>query len=444
MNTDRLNTEHFKDKEFSKVILCEYLLSMQEEDGRIKKNQMIVVEEDKIHSVGPVIQNIPKAKEIIRLNNHLVCPGLINTHTHLPMVLFRGLGDHLTLKDWLEKVIFPLEKKMINPDFIRIGTELALLELIKNGTTTVCDMYFHTPVMAHLFESYGLRGVLAVDMLSLFSDWKEDLDDLCEKYKKEESQTIYPAIACHAPYTCSVDILKLSAEESRKRNIPIAIHVAETQWEILEIHKRYGKTPVAHLKDCDIIGPHCVFVHCVHINEEDMNIMAETNTPLSYNPESNMKLGSGIAPVLRAMEKGITVSMGTDGSASNNNLSLFTEMDTGAKLQKLNNPSKTVLAKDIFSMVTSSAAKTLGLSHSIGKIQPGFFADIIALNLNHPHLYPTNNLLNHLVYSAGGMEVDFMMCNGKTLMKNHEIQGIDVFRVYAEAEMIKEQIKQIF
>ena len=428
-------------KEFSKVILCEYLLSMKKKEGQVQKNQMIVVDEHKIHSVGPAPKIIPKAKEIIRLNNHLVCPGLINTHTHLPMVLFRGLGDHLILQEWLEKVIFPLEKKMINPEFIRVGTELALLELIKNGITTVCDMYFHTPVMAELVESYGLRAVLAVDMLSSFSDWKEDLDSLCDRYGKEY-QRIYPAIACHAPYTCSEDLLKLSAEEAQDRNIPISIHVAETEWEVTEIKKRYGKTPVVHLKDCGVIGPHCVFVHCVHLNEKDMDIMVETKTPFSYNPESNMKLGSGIAPVLRALEKGIVVGMGTDGAASNNNLNLFTEMDTGAKLQKLKNPSKIISTSDIFSMVTDSAAKVLGLSDSIGKIQPGFFADIIALNLNYPHFYPRNDLLNHLVYSASGMEVDFMMCHGKTLMKNSEIQGVDVFRIYAEAEIIKEKIKK--
>ena len=421
------------------MILCEYLLSMEKEDGQIEKNQMIVVDGDKIHSVGPAPQTIPKAEELIRLNNHLVCPGLINTHTHLPMVLFRGLGDHLTLQRWLEEVILPLEKKMVKPEFIRVGTELALLELIKNGITTVCDMYFHTPVMAKLFESYGLRAVLAVDMLSSFSDWKGDLDDLCSQYK--EDQRVYPAIACHAPYTCDADLLKISAEESRKRDIPIAIHVAETQWEVSEIKKRYGKTPVVHLKDCGVIGSHCVFVHGVHLSEEDMDLMAETNTPLSYNPESNMKLGSGIAPILKAMEKGITVGMGTDGAASNNDLNLFTEMDTGAKLQKLNNPSKIIEAKDIFSMVTSSAAKVLGLSDSIGRIQPGFFADIIALNLNHPHLYPRHDLLNHLVYSASGREVDFMMCHGKVLMKGAEIQGVDVFRIYAEAEVIKEKIE---
>ncbi len=434
-------SKNINNKEFSHLIFCKYLLSMQTKEAQIEKNQIILVDENKIHSVGPAEQPWPKAKEVIHLKNHMVCPGLINTHTHLPMTLFRSIGDHLTLKDWLEKVIFPLEKKMINPEFIRVGTELALLELIKNGITTVCDMYFHTPIMAEVFESYGLRGVLAVDMLSSFSDWKKDLDDLCNKYQGK-NQTIYPAIACHAPYTCSPDLLKLAGEVARERELPLTIHVAETEWEISEIKKRYGKTPVAHLKDCGVIGPHSLFVHCVHITEEDMDIMAKTHTSLSYNPESNMKLGSGIAPILRAMEKGITVGLGTDGSASNNDLNLFTEMDTGAKLQKLKNPDKVVSPKDIFSMTTSSAGKALGLSHLIGKIQSGFFADIIALDLNHPHLYPKNDLLNHLVYSATGREVDFMMCHGKVIMKKAEIQGVDMFKVYSEVEKIREKIKQ--
>ena len=250
------------EKELSKVILCEYLLSMVKGEP-VKEKQMITIDKNTIHSVGPIPENIPKAKEVIRLNNHLVCPGLINTHTHLPMTLFRGLGDHLTLQKWLEEVIFPLEKKMVNPDFIRIGTELALLEMIQNGITTVCDMYFHTPVMAELFDSYGLRGVLAVDMLSSFSDWGTDLEDLCTRY--ETHQRIYPAIACHAPYTCSEELLKTAGEESQKRNIPISIHVAETEWEIAEIKKRYGKTPVfsfkrlwsyrASLRFCSLCSP---------------------------------------------------------------------------------------------------------------------------------------------------------------------------------------------
>ena len=423
------------------LILCEYLLSMENEDGEIKKNQMIVVDRGLIHSVLPVPKELPPSKEVIRLEHHIVCPGLINTHTHLPMVLFRGLGDQLTLKKWLETIIFPLEKQMINPDFIRMGTELAAIELIKNGITTVCDMYFHTPVAAEVFDTYGLKAMLAVDMLGLYSDWREELDILCSQFNNHTR--VFPALACHAPYTCDPSILKTAARESEKRSLPVTIHVAETQWEVSDIQKKYGVSPVLHLKNCGLIGPHSIFVHCVHLNEQDMNIIAETKTPLSYNPESNMKLGSGIAPILPALKKGITVGLGTDGAASNNNLNLFTEMDTAAKLQKLKYPSSTLPAKDIFAMVTTSAAKVLGLSNSIGKIHKGFSADIIALDLNYPHFYPQNDLLSHLVYSASGPEVDFVMCDGKILMRDSKIPGVDLFKVYSETETIKEKIKQI-
>ena len=424
------------------LIICPHLLSMERGDGEITKNQMIVLQDGKVHSVGAIPPKLPPAQEMIILENHLVCPGLINTHTHLPMTLFRGIGDHLTLKDWLEKVIFPLEKKMINPDFIRIGTELAVLELIKGGITTVADMYFHTPQMAKVFKDSGLRAMLGVDALSLYSDWQKELNSLCDEYQGENSR-IHPAIACHAPYTCSPEVLSRSAKEAQTRDIPILIHVAETKWEMEEIQKKYGKTPVVHLRDLGVIGPKALFVHGVHITEEDMDIMAQTKTPLSYNPESNMKLSSGIAPILKAMDKGIAIGLGTDGSASNNNLNLWQEMDTAAKLQKLQNPSQTILAKDIFSFVTTSASKALGLSDRIGKIAPGFEADIIALNLDHPHFYPRHDLLNHLVYSAHGGEVDFVMCQGKTLMRDGEILNIDTNRIYREAEQIRIQMNSL-
>ena len=417
------------------VIQCKYLLSMQDGQAKVKENQLIAVKDGCIHSVFSDSQKLPSADEVISLDHHLVCPGLINTHTHLPMVLFRGLGDHLTLQDWLHKVIFPLEKKLINPEFIRIGTELAVLELIKNGTTTVCDMYFHTPVMAEVLDSYGLRGVLSVDMLSSFSDWKQDLNILCDKY--ENHKRITPAIACHAPYTCSPEILKLSAQEFKNRNLPISIHVAETKWEVDFIKKQYGKSPVFHLQECGVIGPSCVFVHGVHLSEKELDLMAETGTPLSYNPESNMKLGSGVAPILKALEKGISVGLGTDGAASNNNLNLFTEMDVGAKLQKLKNPDKTIKPIDIFSMVTTMAADVLGQGHQIGKIQKGFCADIIGLNIHHPHFYPRHDFLNLLLYCANGAEVDFTMCHGKTLMKDSRIVGVDTQRIYSEVEKLR-------
>ena len=421
------------------LIECAYLLSMKDGKAEVQTKQVIAVKDGRICFIGPAPAESLSAKKLIKLSNHIVCPGLINTHTHLPMVLFRGLGDHFILQDWLNKVIFPLEKKMISPEFIRAGTELAVLELIQNGITTVCDMYFHTHIMAEVLDSFGLRGVLAVDMLNSFSDSQKELDIMCEKYKNTDS--IYPAVGCHAPYTCSSEVLKFSASTAEKRGLPLSIHVAETKWEIDYLQKKYGQRPVKYLQSVGIAGPHCIFAHGVHLNEEDLNLMAQTGTTLSYNPESNMKLGSGTAPILKALEKGIPVGLGTDGSASNNNLNLFGEMDTAAKLQKLNNPNKEVRAEDIFSMATFMGAKALGLSHCLGQIKEGFYADMIALNLNYPHFYPKHDLLNHLVYSASGQEVDFVMCRGRVLMENSEILGVSAENIYHKAENIKHKIQ---
>ena len=423
------------------LIECAYLLSMKDGKAKVQTNQVIAVKDGQIDFVGPVPAKSFSVKKIIKLKNHIVCPGLINTHTHLPMVLFRGLGDHFILQDWLNKVIFPLEKKMICPEFIRTGTELAVLELIQNGITTVCDMYFHTHIMAEVLDSFGLRGVLAVDMLNSFSDSQTELDIIYEKYQK--NNRIYPAIGCHAPYTCSSEVLKFSVKEAERRNLPLSIHVAETKWEIDYLQKKYGQSPVKYLQSLGIAGPHCIFAHGVHLNEEELDLMAQAGTALSYNPESNMKLGSGTAPILKALKKGIPVGLGTDGSASNNNLNLFAEMDTAAKLQKLNNPNEEVRAEDVFSMATVMGAKALGLSHCLGQIKEGFCADIIAVNLNYPHFYPKHDLLNHLVYSASGQEVDFVMCQGRVLMENSEIFGVSNESIYRKAEDIKHKIQNV-
>ncbi len=422
---------------FKTLILCRYLLSGEKEEACIKENQMVAVDhKGLIGLVSSVPEVLPSAGEVIHFPHHVLCPGLINTHTHLPMTLFRGLGDHLTLKQWLHDLILPLEKHTITEEFVRVGTELAALELIKNGITTVCDMYFHTPVMAEVLDSYGLRAVLAVDMLNSFSDWEKDLNTLNSRYKDHER--ISPALACHAPYTCSPELLKQAAEESQKNSLPVIIHVAETLSEVQFIKKQYGKTPVAHLKNCGLVGPDCLFAHCVHLNEEDIQIMAESKTPVSYNPESNMKLGSGSAPVWDLLKKGVVVSLGTDGAASNNNLNLFTEMDTAAKLQKLKYPDSVILPKDIFAMASSEGGRALRIK--AGRIKPGFFADLTAVNLKYPHLYPRHNLLSHLVYSATGQEVEFVMCHGRVLMQNSQIKGVSPDKIYHKVERIKRQI----
>ena len=422
------------------LILCENLLSMSDPAGTITQNQMITITEDgRIHSVKPTPATLPPADKVISLPHHLVCPGLINTHTHLPMTLFRGLGEGLSLQSWLNDIIFPLEKAFVEPEFVRVGTELALWELIKNGTTTVCDMYFHTSTVARVIDSYGLRGLLAVDMMNLYSPWEEELHILRSNYKN--STKILPWLACHSPYTCDSKLLKLCAKESEKQNLPVTIHVAETLKETQILKDRQGLSPVAYLNSLGLTGPQCLFAHCVHLTEEDINLLKETKTSVSHNPESNMKLGSGTAPLVSLLKKGIPVGLGTDGAASNNNLNLFTEMDTAFKLQKLHHPGCSLKPYDIFALVTTQAARAVGMGHQIGKIEKNFLADIIALDLHHPHLYPRHDLLSHLVHSATGGEVDFVMCEGQILMQNGEVAGKNPSRVYREAQAFQQKIR---
>ena len=423
------------------AIECAYLILPEKQGPTVKENHWIFIKDQKIESVKPAkdVQKPQMAKKIISLKNHLVCPGLINTHTHLPMVMFRGLGGNLSLQDWLNKIIFPLEKKMVNPEFIRIGTGLACLELIKNGTTCVCDMYFHTSVMAEVLEQFGLRGMLAVDMMNIFSDFEKELDVLHNKH--QSSKNVYPSLACHSPYTCSPQVLKQAVITAQKRNLPISIHVAETKWEVNHIYKEHKKSPVQYLESLGFMEQKSIFAHSVHLSEEDLNIVAQhKNIGISYNPESNMKLGSGTAPILRALEKGIPVGLGTDGSASNNDLNLLAEMDTGAKLQKLKNPEKIFRTEDVFSMAADKGAEVLGLDKQIGQIKAGFLADIMALSLDHPQFYPRQNLLEHLVYSAGGAVVDFVMCGGKVLMKDSKITNPNISDIYQQAEELKIKI----
>ena len=299
-------------------------------------------------------------------------------------------------------------------------------------------MYFHPLSQTKVLDEFGLRGLITIDMLGHYSDWKNDLKQLSSKYKNHKRINI--GLNCHAPYTCSPKLLKLTAKMAEKYHLPISIHVGETKWENHYIRRKYNKTPVKHLQDLGVSGEHCLFAHCVHLSPEDIDIMAETNTAMVYNPESNMKLGSGIAPIKHILDHHITVGIGTDGACSNNNLNLFTEMDTAIKLQNLKGQNFRLTPKQVLSMATSDGAKALGLKTSIGQIKKGFFADLIAINLEHPHFYPQFDLINHLVYASHGGEVDFSMCQGKVLMKEAQILYIDVDKIYFEVEKLRKKI----
>ena len=392
-----------------------------------------------------------KTRRILDFKNSLLCPGLVNTHTHIAMSLFRGLADDIPLKKWLENYIFPLEKQFVNEDFVYSGSLLSAAELIRSGITTVCDMYFHAAGTARALDKAGLRGIagFAVPGMEGEPGYKEEISRLNRIY--ENNPRISFAVAPHAPYTVSPEVLREAARFSKERNLPFLIHVSESPWEQEEIKKRFGKTPVQHLHSLEATGPRSLFVHCVHVNKKDRDIMRETGTALSHNPESNMKLSSGAAPFAEAVQEGLTVGLGTDGAASNNNLDFFREMSFAAKLQALRRAlqqappglqaskktpplalqapqkklSKRALprlsAEDILKAATVGGAKALRMEEEIGSLEKGKKADIIALDLGAPHFYPPYNLMSHLVYSASASDVSFVLCGGKVLMKDRKI-----------------------
>ena len=467
-------TTTFVQDNYDTLLLCDHVLLFEKQKAIVKANQAIAVKTGKIVTIGhwgsafkqyigtkyqafktgmwkvQVASHLAKnshPKRIYYFKNHLVCPGFVNTHTHLPMSLFRSLAEDLPLKAWLENYIFPLENKFITRDAIDAGTMLSAAELIRSGITTVFDMYFHTLTLAKALDRAGLRALLGVGIPDVKNTnkknklrfWKERVKALKTIYKNHKRLQV--ALAPHAPYTVRPQELKAIGEFARSENVAISIHVAETKWEMQEIRRKYNKTPVEHLHHLGITGRKSLFVHCVHLTKKDMQILKKTNTAISYNPESNMKLSSGIAPISTAWEEGIKIGLGTDGAASNNNLNFFGEMNTGIKLQKLQYP-KGIKASDMFYIATMGGAQALNLENKIGSLAIGKYADIIAINLHYPHLYPKHHLVSHLVHSAHGGEVDFVMCHGKVLMENGEIKIFKEDDVYEKTNHIAKQMQQ--
>lgn len=412
-------------KTFDTLIVTEKTLIYEGNEFVVKENQAIGITGGKIQFVGEADASL-NAKKTYKLPHHLASPGLINSHTHLPMSLFKGLVDNTSLQEWLEDYIFPLESKLVNEDFIKVGTEFAALELIKGGVTTFADMYFYNDVMAQSLDKSGLRGFIGIGIPSVEKDWKEWKKKFLELEKKyKDHKRISFALAPHAPYTVSPEDLKAIGDFAKKEGVPIFIHVSETKWEQDQILKAYGKTPVEHLHGLNITGSQSLFAHGIHLNEKDMQILSETNTAVSYNPGSNMKISSGICPVPKLLKKGIRVGLGTDGSGSNNNLSLVEEMGTGAKLQSLKNNPACFGAMDIFKMATIMGAEALGLEKEIGTIEEGKRADLIAFDISRTEFLPAYNLISQIVYSANGSEVDFTMVEGKVLMEDGKVKSLD-------------------
>ena len=410
------------------------ILTMDSKNS-ILENGFIVIRGDDISHLGTGDVPSIRTAKTIDAKGGLVLPGLVNGHTHAAMTLFRGLADDLPLMQWLEGYIFPVERNM-DAEFVYTGTLLALAEMILSGTTTFCDMYLFEEEVAKAAKKAGVRCLVGEVLYDFPSPnygpvekGLEYTETLIRKWRDDPIVSV--AVEPHSLFTCSPELLTASNELALTQGVPLILHVAETLSEVSEIKQRYAKTPIEHLDSLGLLGSHLIADHCVHLTPSDIEKMAEHGVKAVHNPESNMKLASGVAPIPELIKQGVTVGLGTDGCASNNNLDLFSEMDTAAKLHKVHALNPTVVdALTVLRMATIEGATVLGLQDIIGSLEIGKKADVIVIDTHKPHLTPMYNAASHLVYAARGADVTHSVINGRLVMEDRRLLTLDLDEIF--------------
>ncbi len=389
-----------------------------------------------------------QARQVIDARGKVVLPGLINAHTHIPMVLFRGIADDLNLQDWLTKFIFPAEAKNVTREFVAAGTRLGLAEMIRGGTTTYVDMYYFEDTIAEETKKAGLRAVLGETVLDFPAPdnktWQAAMA-YTEKFAKrwKGDSLIVPAIAPHAPYTVKTEHLAEARALAERLDIPILIHLAEAPSEIEYMQKNYQARTIPYLEKIGFLSPRVIGAHVVHVNEEEIALLKQREVGIAHCPQSNMKLASGVAPIARMLKAGLRVGLGTDGAASNHDLSLWEEIDSAAKLHKLINHDPTVVsAPEALEMATIGGARAIHLERELGSLEAGKRADLIVVDLSASHLVPLYNLYSHLVYAAKASDVTDTIVNGRVLMRQRRLLTLDEAAAKAEARRYQRQVSQ--
>ncbi|MDY3739265.1 MAG: amidohydrolase [Selenomonadaceae bacterium] len=396
----------------------------------------IAITDDKIVAVGEVPAGFV-ADNTINGKDKFAVPGFVNTHTHASMTLLRSYADDLALMDWLNNHIWPVEAKMVEKD-IRVGGELAVLEMIKSGTTAFLDMY--GPYLESVIDvtaKAGIRGVFSRGPIGFIPGQDKVLDENVTMYKNYNGTAdgrITVAMGVHAPYTCPPEFCEKAAGLAKDNGMHMHIHMSETQDEINQMQEKYGKRPFKYIEETGLFDVPAIAAHCVWLDDEDFAIMKKHNIAVAHNPASNMKLASGIAPVPRMLKEGITVGLGTDGTSSNNNLDMLEEIRLAAILHKVNELDPlSVPAAEALKMGTETGAKAIWLDDT-GVIAPGKKADIVLYDLNRPEWCPRHNLVSLLVYSASSASADTMICNGKVIMEKGKVLTMDEERILHEAQ----------
>lgn len=424
------------------------LVTMDPAAGRIPDGA-VAVDHGRILAVGPAPEIGARyvGKQTLDAEGGLVLPGLINAHTHAPMVLFRGIADDLKLMDWLQHYIFPAEARNVTPAFVRAGTRLAALEMIRSGTTTFVDMYYFEDQVAEAAKEAGLRSVAGETLIDFPAPDNKTMDDALaytERFlrKWKGDPLVVPAVAPHSTYLVSPEALKAARALADRFDAPILIHLSESQDEQKQVREKYGVTPTEHLRDLGILRKGLVAAHGVWLTESDRRILKQAGAGVVHCPQSNMKLASGAAPVEAMLQEGMRLGLGTDGAASNNDLDMFEEMDTAALLGKLStgDPTATPAAK-VLEMATLGGARALGMEDELGSLTPGKRADLIVVGLGAARLHPIYDPVSDLVYVTKGADVQDSVIEGRVVMRDRKVLTLDEGEVLAEAGRLAEQVR---
>jgi len=416
----------------------------------VYRDGSVAVRGDSIVAVGPRtdVESRFKGAQVLDAHGGLVLPGFINGHTHVPMTLFRGLHDDVTLNDWLYKYIFPAEAKNVNEDFVRWGTRLAAAEQIRAGVTTFADMYYFEDAVAEETKAAGMRGVLGETFIDFPApDNKSEAEMLAytEKFLKrwQGDPLIHAAAAPHSIYTCSKKTLEDSAALARKYHAPILIHVAEMKKEWEDSEKANGVSPVAYLEKIGVLGPDVIAAHCIFVDAADRKMLAERGTGCVHNPSSNMMIASGVSPVPEMRAAGVAVGLGTDGPAgSNNDLDLMEEIDLAAKLAKISKMDPLALnAKSVVEMATIDGARALHLQNEIGSLEVGKKADLVLISLDEPNALPMYDIYAQIAYSLKGSDVRTVVIGGKVVMRDRKLLTVNEPKVLERAREYGKSVK---
>jgi 5-methylthioadenosine/S-adenosylhomocysteine deaminase len=418
-------------------------------ERRVIENGAVFISQGRIAAIGTTDELTKKypAKQTLNAQGKVVIPGLINTHTHVPMSLYRGIADDLDLQEWLTKYIFPAEAKNVNEEFVRAGTRLGLAEFIRGGTTTFCDMYYFEDAIADETAKAGVRGVLGETLIDFPAPDNKTFDEALvytEKFVKKwrGHNLIVPAVAPHAPYTVSEEHLLKTRALSDKLNAPLVIHLAEAETETAFIQQKHqGIRPIEYVEKIGFLSERTIAAHVVQANEAELEILKRRGVGIAHNPQSNMKLAAGVAPVPMMLAKDMRLGLGTDGAASNNDLSLWEEMDTAAKLHKVfSKDPKVVTAEQAFMMATIGGARALHLENLIGSLEVGKRADIVIVDFDSLNQTPSYNIYSSLVYATKSDNVRHVVIDGKIVMRDKRLLTLDENVIKKDANLYRQKI----